>query len=222
MCGAYKKKNDNNVLGLVSSKVNGKRTTMCVAHTRRRTTTTYDYLISRLSAIDTAGFFKGEWKENYYVCDVYKKKNDNNVQLPHISAVSYRYGWFLVNGKRTTMCVAHTRRRTTTTYNGKRTTMCVAHTRRRTTTTYNYLISRLSAIDTAGFFKGEWKENYYVCGAYKKKNDNNVQLPHISAVSYRYGWFLQRSMERELLCVWRIQEEERQQRTTTSYLGCQL
>ena len=99
--------------------------------------------------------------------------------------------------------------------------MCVAHTRRRTTTTYNYLKSRLSAIDTAGFFKGEWKENYYVCGAYKK-NDNNVQLPHISAVSYRYGWFLQRSMERELLCVWRIQEEERQQRTTTSYLGCQL
>ena len=99
--------------------------------------------------------------------------------------------------------------------------MCVAHTRRRTTTTYDYLISRLSAIDTAGFFKGEWKENYYVCGAYKK-NDNNVQLPHISAVSYRYGWFLQRSMERELLCVWRIQEEERQQRTTTSNLGCQL
>ena len=99
--------------------------------------------------------------------------------------------------------------------------MCVAHTRRRTTTTYNDLISRLSAIDTAGFFKGEWKENYYVCGAYKK-NDNNVRLPHISAVSYRYGWFLQRSMERELLCVWRIQEEERQQRTTTSYLGCQL
>ena len=88
--------------------------------------------------------------------------------------------------------------------------MCVAHTRRRTTTTYNYLISRLSAIDTAGFFKGQWKENYYVCGAYKKKNDNNVQLPQIyyvcgaykkkndnnvqldiSAVSYRY-WFLQR------------------------------
>ena len=137
---------------------------MCVAHTRRRTTTTYDYLISRLSAIDTAGFFKGEWKEKYYVCGAYKKKNDNNVQLPQISAVSYRY---------------------------------------------------------AGFFKGEWKENYYVCGAYKK-NDNNVQLPHISAVSYRYGWFLQRSMERELLCVWRIQEEERQQRTTTSYLGCQL
>ena len=100
--------------------------------------------------------------------------------------------------------------------------MCVAHTRRRTTTTYDYLISRLSAIDTAGFFKGEWKENYYVCGAYKKKNDNNVRLPHISAVSYRYGWFLQMSMERELLCVWRIQEEERQQRTTTSYLGCQL
>ena len=101
--------------------------------------------------------------------------------------------------------------------------MCVAHTRRRTTTTYDYLISRLSAIDTAGFFKGEWKENYYVCGVYKK-NNNNVQLPHISmcvAVSYRYGWFLQRSMERELLCVWRIQEEERQQRTTTSYLGCQ-
>ena len=94
--------------------------------------------------------------------------------------------------------------------------MCVAHTRR-TTTTYNDLISRLSAIDTAGFFKGEWKENYYVCGVYKK-NDNNVQLPHISAVS----WFLQRSMERELLCVWRIQEEERQQRTTTTYLGCQL
>ena len=58
--------------------------------------------------------------------------------------------------------------------------MCVAHTRR-TTTTYNYLKSRLSAIDTAGFFKGEWKENYYVCGAYKK-NDNNVQLPQISAV----------------------------------------
>ena len=52
--------------------------------------------------------------------------------------------------------------------------MCVAHTRR-TTTTYNDLISRLSAIDTAGFFKGEWKENYYVCGVYKKKNDNNVQ-----------------------------------------------
>ena len=103
---------------------------MCVAHTRR-TTTTYDYLISRLSAIDTAGFFKGEWKENYYVCGVYKK-NDNNVQL------------------------------------------------------------RLSAIDTAGFLKGEWKENYYVCGAYKKKNDNNVRLPHISAVSYTYGWFLQR------------------------------
>ena len=101
--------------------------------------------------------------------------------------------------------------------------MCVVHTRRRrTTTTYNYLKSRLSAIDTGGFFKGEWKENYYVCGAYKKKNDNNVELPHISAVSYRYGWFLQRSMERELLCVWRIQEEERQQRTTTSNLGCQL
>ena len=99
--------------------------------------------------------------------------------------------------------------------------MCVAHTRRRTTTTYDYLISRLSAIDTAGFFKGEWKENYYVCGVYKK-NDNNVQLPHISAVSYRYSWFLQRSMERELLCVWRIQEEERQQRTTTSNIGCQL
>ena len=98
--------------------------------------------------------------------------------------------------------------------------MCVAHTRR-TTTTYNYLISRLSAIDTAGFFKGQWKENYYVSGAYKKKNDNNVRLPQISAVSYRYGWFLQRSMERELLCVWRIQEE-RQQRTITSYLGCQL
>ena len=145
---------------------------MCVAHTRRMTTT-YNYLISRLSAIDTAGFFKGQWKENYYVCGVYKKKNDNNVRLPHISAVSYRYGWFLqrVNGKRTTMCVAHTRR---------------------TTTTYNYLKSRLSAIDTAGFFKGQWKENYYVCGAYKKKNDNNVRLPHISAVSYRYGWFLQR------------------------------
>ena len=68
--------------------------------------------------------------------------------------------------------------------------MCVTHTRR-TTTTYDYLISRLSAIDTAGFFKGEWKENYYVCGAYKK-NDNNVRLPQISAVSYRYGWFLQR------------------------------
>ena len=95
--------------------------------------------------------------------------------------------------------------------------MCVAHTRRRTTTTYDYLISRLSAIDTAGFFKGEWKENYYVCGVYNKndnnvcgvykKNDNNVRLPHISAVSYRYGWFLQRSMERELLCVWRIQKE---------------
>ena len=221
---------------------------MCVAHTRR-TTTTYHYLKSRLSAIDTAGFFKGEWKENYYVCGAYKKKNDNNVQLPQISAVSYRYGWFLqrsmerellcvwriqeeerqqrtttsylgcqlyirlvsskVNGKRTTMCVAHTRRMTTTydylisrlsaidrlvssKVNGKRTTMCVAHTRRRTTTTYNYLKSRLSAIDTAGFFKGEWKENYYVCGAYKKKNDNNVQLPQISAVSYRYGWFLQR------------------------------
>ena len=98
--------------------------------------------------------------------------------------------------------------------------MCVAYTRRRTTTTYDYLISRLSAIDTAGFFKGEWKEKYYVCGVYKK-NDNKVQLPHISAVSYRYGWFLQRSMERELLCVWRIQEE-RQQRTITSYLGCQL
>ena len=62
---------------------------MCVVHTRRRrTTTTYDYLKSRLSAIDTAGFFKGEWKENYYVCGVYKKKNDNNVRLPHISAVS--------------------------------------------------------------------------------------------------------------------------------------
>ena len=101
--------------------------------------------------------------------------------------------------------------------------MCVAHTRRRTTTTYDYLKSRLSAIDTAGFFKGQWKEYYYVCGAYKKKkNDNNVELPHISAVSYRYGWFLQRSMERELLCVWRIQEEERQQNTITSYLGCQL
>ena len=99
--------------------------------------------------------------------------------------------------------------------------MCVAYTRRRTTTTYDYLKYRLSAIDTAGFFKGQWKENYYVCGAYKKKNDNNVQLPHISAVSYRYGWFLQRSMERELLCVWRIQEEERQQRTTTSNIGCQ-
>ena len=87
------------------------------------------------------------------------------------------------------------------------------------TTTYkkkNDLISRLSAIDTAGFFKGQWKENYYVCGAYKKKNDNNVEN------SYRYGWCVQRSMERELLCVWRIQEEERQQRTTTSYLGCQL
>ena len=98
--------------------------------------------------------------------------------------------------------------------------MCVAYTRGRTTTTYDYLISRLSAIDTAGFFKGEWKEKYYVCGVYKK-NDNNVQLPHISAVSYRYVWFLQRSMERELLCVWRIQEE-RQQRTITSYLGCQL
>ena len=73
--------------------------------------------------------------------------------------------------------------------------MCVAHTRR-TTTTYNDLISRLSAIDTVykknGFFKGQWKENYYVCGAYKKKNDNNVRLPQISAVSYRYGWFLQR------------------------------
>ena len=69
--------------------------------------------------------------------------------------------------------------------------MCVTHTRR-TTTTYDYLISRLSAIDTAGFFKGQWKENYYVCGVYKKKNDNNVHLPQISAVSYRYGWFLQR------------------------------
>ena len=67
VCGAYKKKNDNNV----------------------------QYLISRLSAIDTAGFFKGQWKENYYVCGAYKKKNDNNVRLPHISAVSYRYGWFL-------------------------------------------------------------------------------------------------------------------------------
>ena len=76
-----------------------------------------------------------QWKENYYVCGAYKKKNDNNVRLPQ---------------------------------------------------------SRLSAIDTAGFFKGQWKENYYVCGAYKKKNDNNVRLPHISAVSYRYGWFLQR------------------------------
>ena len=150
---------------------------MCVAHTRR-TTTTYNYLKSRLSAIDTAGFFKGQWKENYYVCGAYKKKNDNNVQLPHISAVSYTISsWIrLVSSK----------------VNGKRTTMCVAHTRRRTTTTYDYLISRLSAIDTAGFFKGEWKENYYVCGAYKKKNDNNVQLPQISAVSYRYGWFLQR------------------------------
>ena len=108
---------------------------MCVAYTRR-TTTTYNYLISRLSAIHMAGFFKGEWKENYDV---------------------------------------------------------LAYTRRRTTTTYDYLISRLSAIDTVGFFKGEWKENYYVCGAYKKKkNDNNVRLPQISAVSYRYGWFLQR------------------------------
>ena len=213
---------------------------MCVAHTRRRTTTTYDYLKYRLSAIDTAGFFKGEWKENYYVCDAYKK-NDNNVQLPHISAVSYRYGWFLQRSmERELLCVwriqeEERQQRTTTSYlgcqlyirlvsskvNGKRTTMCVAYTRRMTTT-YNYLISRLSAIDTAGFFKGQWKENYYVCGAYKKKNDNNVRLPQISAVSYRYGWFLQRSMERELPCVWRIQEEERQQRTTTSNIGCQL
>ena len=136
---------------------------MCVAHTRRMTTT-YNYLKSRLSAIDTAGFFKGQWKENYYVCGAYKKKNDKNVRLPHIWAVSYRYGWFL---------------------------------------------------------QRSMERDYYVCGAYKK-NDNNVQLPQISAVSYRYGWFLQRSMERELLCVWRIQEEERQQRTTTSYLGCQL
>ena len=149
---------------------------MCVAHTRR-TTTTYNYLKSRLSAIDTAGFFKG---------------HDNN---ENYSAVSYS-GWFLQRSIK-------------------------GNTRRRTTTTYDYLKYRLSAIDTAGFFKGEWKENYYVCGVYKK-NDNNVQLPHISAVSYRYGWFLQRSMERELLCVWRIQEEERQQRTTTTYLGCQL
>ena len=68
---------------------------MCVAYTRRRTTTTYDYLKSRLSAIDTTGFFKGEWKEYYYVCDIYKKKNDNKIQLPHISAVSHTYGWFL-------------------------------------------------------------------------------------------------------------------------------
>ena len=96
LCGVYKK-NDNNVQSAIDTAgfFNGKRTTMCVAHTRRRTTTTYDYLISRLSAIDTAGFFKGEWKENYYVCGAYKKKNDNNVQLPQISAVSYRYGWFL-------------------------------------------------------------------------------------------------------------------------------
>ena len=175
------------------------------------------------------------------MCGAYKKKNDNNVQLPQISAVSYRYGWFLQRSmERELLCVwriqeEERQQRTTTSnigcqqyirlvsskVNGERTTMCVAHTRR-TTTTYNDLKSRLSAIDTAGFFKGQWKENYYVCGAYKKKNDNNVQLPHISAVSYRYGWFLQRSMERELLCVWRIQEEERQQRTTTSYLGCQL
>ena len=175
---------------------------MCVAHTRRRTTTTYNYLKSRLSAIDTAGFFKGQWKENYYVCGAYKKKNDNNVRLPHISAVSYRYGWFLQRMERELLCVWR-----------------IQEEERQQRT--NYLKSRLSAIDTAGFFKGEWKENYYVCGAYKK-NDNNVQLPHISAVSYRYGWFLQRSIERELLCVWRIQEEERQQRTTTSYLGCQL
>ena len=167
---------------------------MCVAHTRRRTTTTYDYIISRLSAIDTAGFFKGEWKENYYVCGAYKKKNDNNVQLPQISAVSYRYGWFLQRSmERELLCVwriqeEERQQRTTTSYlgcqlyirlvsskvNGKRTTMCVAYTRRMTTT-YNYLISRLSAIDTAGFFKGQWKEYYYVCGAYKKKNDNNVQ-----------------------------------------------
>ena len=143
---------------------------MCVTHTRR-TTTTYDYLISRLSAIDTAGFFKGEWKENYYVCGVYKK-NDNNVQLPHISAVSYRYGWFLQRSM-------------------ERELLCVWRIQEGTTTTYDYLKYRLSAIDTAGFFKGEWKENYYVCGAYKK-NDNNVRLPQISAVSYRYGWFLQR------------------------------
>ena len=149
---------------------------MCVAHTRRRTTTTYDYLISRLSAIDTAGFFKGEWKENYYVCGAYKKKNDNNVQLPQISAVSYRYGWFLQRSmERELLCVWR-----------------IQEEERQQRTITNNGISRLSAIDTAGFFKGEWKENYYVCGAYKKKNDNNVQLPQISAVSYRYGWFLQR------------------------------
>ena len=83
-----------------------------------------------------------------------------------------------------------------------------------------YLISRLSAIDTAGFFKGQWKENYYVCGAYKKKNDNNVRLPHKVSSEWKENsvahtrlsaidtaGFFKGVMEREILCVWRIQEE---------------
>ena len=60
--------------------------------------------------------------------------------------------------------------------------MCVAHTRRRTTTTYNYLISRLSAIDTAGFFKGEWKENYYVCGYGRTTTTYNYLKSRLSAI----------------------------------------
>ena len=131
---------------------------MCVAHTRR-TTTTYNYLKSRLSAIDTAGFFKGQWKENYYVCGAYKKKNDNNVQLPHISAVSYRYGWFLQRSM-------------------ERELLCVWRIQEEERQQRTITASRLSAIDTAGFFKGEWKENYYVCGAYKKY-DNNVHTSYL-------------------------------------------
>ena len=122
---------------------------MCVAHTRR-TTTTYHYLKSRLSAIDTAGFFKGQWKENYYVCGAYKKKNDNNVQLPQRLSAIDTAGFFKGEWKENYY-------------------VCGAYK----------ISARLSAIDTAGFFKGEWKENYYVCGVYKKKTttyDLNCQL----------------------------------------------